>query len=314
MKAIPNMNEDEVSLKHLKALSLMLELKSLTKVADVLGTNQPTVSKILSKLRRYFGDPLFVRVGFSMNPTPRALEIAAPLRGLLAVSDVMRSSNTAFDPGKSTREFRVLATEVGMIVQIPAVMRELDRAGASLRLRAVPLDARHVSAKLETGEADIAFGAFPKEAGTLRRQKLYVDQYVSVVRKDHPHIDRISRADVYLRERHIIVTASSIGHAAHQQLEDSLTSKLRSDRIQLQVPSFVACAFVASETNAIGTMPARLVERLVKNLPIEAFTPPIPLPRIEISQIWHERVDRDAGHRWLRSRIYELFRTRRSTK
>jgi DNA-binding transcriptional LysR family regulator len=59
-------------------------------------------------------------------------------------------------------------------------------------------------------------------------------------------------------------------------------------------------------------MPVRLAERLVKNLPIEAFTPPIPLPRIEISQIWHERVDRDAGHRWLRSKIYELFRAGRS--
>jgi DNA-binding transcriptional LysR family regulator len=307
------MNEDEVSLKHLKALSLMLELKSLTKVADVLGTNQPTVSKILSRLRRYFGDPLFVRVGFSMNPTPRALEIAAPLHGLLAVSNVMRASSTVFDPGKSTREFRVLAAEVGMIILIPTLMRELDRAGATLRLRAVPLDARHVSAKLETGEADIALGAFPKEAGTLRRQKLYSDQYVSVVRKDHPHYSRLSKADAYLSERHIIVTASSIGHAVHQQLEDSLSSKLRPDRIQLQVPSFVACAFVVSQTNAIGTMPARLAEQLVKNLPIESFTPPLPLPRIEISQIWHERVDRDAGHRWLRRKIYEVFRPDRSS-
>jgi DNA-binding transcriptional LysR family regulator len=311
MVIIPAMNEDEMSIRHLKALSLMLELKSLTRVAEVLGTNQPTVSKILSKLRRYFGDPLFVRVGLSMNPTPRALEIAAPLHGLLAVSEILRSSNVGFNPAISTREFRILAAEIGMINLVPIVMRELERAGASLRLRAVPLDARHVSAKLEAGEADIALGAFPKEAGTLRRQKLYVDLYVSVVRNDHPRLDRLSKADAYLRERHIIVTASNIGHAAHQQLEDALISKIDPERIQLRVPSFVACAFVASQTNAVGTMPARLAERLVKNLPIAIFTPPLALPRIEISQIWHERVHQDAGHRWLRSKIYELFRTGR---
>jgi DNA-binding transcriptional LysR family regulator len=305
------MNEGEISLRHLKALSLLLELQSLTRVADVLDTNQPNVSKILSKLRRHFGDPLFVRVGLSMHPTPRALEIAEPLRGLLSVSDSLQASGASFDPGTSLREFKILVAEVGMVTLIPILMREFDRIGGNLRLRAVPLDARHVTAKLETGEADIALGAFTAEPGTTRRQKLYLDPYVSVVRKGHPRLGRLSQSEAFLQEHHIVVTASSTGHAAHQQVEKVLVAKVDPERIRLRVPSFVACGFVASQTDAIGTMPAKLANYLVNHLPISIFTPPLPLSRIEISQMWHERVDRDAGHRWLRAKIYELFRSRR---
>lgn len=301
------MNDGEISLRHLKALSLLLELRSLTKVAEVLGTNQPTVSKMLAKLRIHFGDPLFVRVGLSMHPTPRALEVSEPLRGLLAVSRVLHSSAAAFDPNTSNREFKVLVTEVGMVNIVPPLMRELERAGRYLRLKAVPLDSRHVSEKLETGEADIALGAFPKEVGNLRLQRLYFDPYASVVRKHHPRIERLSELDGFVQERHIIVNASSAGHAAHRQLDDALTSLLDPERVQLRVPSFVACAFVASQTDAVGTMPAKLATYLVRDLPIVMFTPPLSLPRIEISQIWHERVDRDGGHCWLRKRIFDLF-------
>lgn len=305
------MNDREISLRHLKTLSLLLEFHSLTRVADILDTNQPTVSKSLAKLRKHFGDPLLVRVGSSMHPTPRALEIAAPLKGMLAVSDVLHSPTVAFDPNTSTRLFKVLVTEVGMVNLVPPLMRELERAGRRLRLMAVPLDSRHVSEKLESGEADIALGAFPREVGSLRRQKLYVDPYASVVRKGHPRFDRLSGLDAFLAERHVVVTASSAGHAAHQQLDEALTSRIDPERIQLRVPSFVACALVATQTDAVGTMPARLASVLVQNLPIALFTPPMNLPRIEISQLWHERVDRDNGHRWLRTRIFELFRTRR---
>jgi DNA-binding transcriptional LysR family regulator len=304
------MKDSDIGLRHLKALSLLLEVRSLTRAAEILDVNQPTVSKMLARLRSHFGDPLFVRVGLVMQPTPRALEVMEPLRGLLAVSDLMRATTSSFDPATSEREFRVLVSEVGMIHLVPPLMRELDQSGQGLRLRAVPFDSRHVSSKLESGEADVALGAFPRESGPLRRQKLYADPYVSVVRKGHPRIDRLVRIAGFLRERHILVTASSTGHAAHGQLEKVLIDRLAPENIQLRVPSFVTCAFVASQSDAVGTMPERLASYLVRELPLETFKPPLALPRIEIAQVWHERVNRDAGHRWLRSRIYNLFRQR----
>jgi DNA-binding transcriptional LysR family regulator len=76
----------------------------------------------------------------------------------------------------------------------------------------------------------------------------------------------------------------------------------------MKVPSFLTCAYVASRTDTVGSLPARLADHLARDLKLEVFRTPLPLPRIEIAQFWHERVDRDAGHRWFRSRIAALYR------
>jgi DNA-binding transcriptional LysR family regulator len=305
-------DEDDISLRHLRVLTLLLEVRSLTRAAEILETTQPSISKVLGKLRGHFGDPLFVRVGLEMHPTPKAIELAQPLKGLLTTSDAMRAASAAFDPTTSTREFSVLVTEVGMIQLVPPIMRRLETEGPGLRLKALPLDSRQFGARLEAGEADIALGTFPGVAGTMRRQRLYSDGIVSVVRKDHPRLAQLSRADAFLRERHIVVTSSNTGHAAHRLLEQVFAAKLDNDRVQLRLPSFVAAAIVASRTDAAATMPERLAQYLAKDLGLAVFRTPLNLPRIEIGQFWHERVHQDRGHRWLRTVICDLFGTARA--
>jgi DNA-binding transcriptional LysR family regulator len=77
----------------------------------------------------------------------------------------------------------------------------------------------------------------------------------------------------------------------------------------LRVPSFIAGAIVAAETDGLATLPANLAKRLAAPLGLVAFETPISLPRIEITQYWHERYHRDAAHRWFRSVTSELFGT-----
>ena len=303
------MKKDDVSLQNLEVLTLLLEVGSLTRAAQILDTTQPTVSKILTKLRVHFDDPLFVRVGLSMHPTPRALGLAQPLKELLTRSAVMRSSASLFDPQLSKREFSMIVTEVGMIRLVPAIIAHLEKEGQGLRLRAVPLDSRQIEVRLEAGEADLAIGAFPGAAPNMRRQPLYTDTYVSVVRSGHPRFGRLTKADAFLRERHVIVTSSHAGHAAHQLVEQVLSSKLEPDRVHVRVPSFVASAFIASRADTVGTLPAQLAEYLVKDLHLKIFSPPLALSRIEIGQFWHERAHSDQGHRWFRAAIYKLFGT-----
>lgn len=301
------MNEDDISLRHLRVLTVLLEVGSLTRTAQILETTQPTISKILAKLRAHFGDPLLVRAGLSMRPTPKAIGLAEPLRELLATSAAMRSSAASFDPSASPREFSIIVTEVGMIALLPPIISHLERAGRGLRLKAAPFDSRQLEMRLEAGEADIALGAFPGAAPNMRHQRLYGDPYVSVARKGHPRLAKLILADSFLRERHIIVTSSTTGHAAHHLLDQVLKSRLEPDRVHVRVPSFVTSAFVASCTDAIGTLPARLAECLAANLGLAVFPTPLPLPPIEIGQLWHDRVHRDQGHRWFRATIHTLF-------
>lgn len=303
MREIPLLHDADISLRHLRALSLLLDVQNLTKAAELLGTNQPTVSKMLARLRLHFSDPLFVRVGHQMQPTPRAIELAESLRGLLAVADSMRAGPASFDPLATHREFRVLLSEIGMVHFVPLLMQALEKAGGGLRLRAMPLDSRSVTTKLESGEVDVAIGDFPREIGNIKRQKLYSEHYVSIVRRDHPRASRLTRLDEWLAERHILVTASSAGHGAHEHLERALLANLAPERIQLRVPSFIAAAHVVSRTDAVGTLPSKLAVYLSQDFPLVQVKPPPSLPKIEIAQIWHERMHRDQGNRWLRSVI-----------
>jgi DNA-binding transcriptional LysR family regulator len=111
----------------------------------------------------------------------------------------------------------------------------------------------------------------------------------------------------FVDQRHILVTASETGHAAHSQAERAISTRIAASNILLRVPSFLAGAIVASQTDGIVTLPANLANSVAAPLGLIAFKTPFALPRIEIAQYWHERFHRDAAHRWLRSMTSELF-------
>ncbi len=297
----------ELNLRELRILHALLHERSITRTAELLATTQPGISKVLRHLRAQFGDPLFVRNGHAMQPTAKALEIADQVRTLLGVADSLRASATAFDPVRSDRTFSLLLTDVGMIRFLPPLIAHVAAIAPRVNIRAMPLDSRQFELKLEAGEADLALGAFPKAPRHLRRQRLYFDGYVTVVRKGHPKIPAVRSRAGFLAQRHILVTASETGHAAHGTAQRVLTSQIAPGNIMLRVPSFIAGAIVAAETDGLTTLPANLAKRLAGPLGLAAFETPIALPRIEITQYWHERYHRDPAHRWFRSITSELF-------
>jgi DNA-binding transcriptional LysR family regulator len=297
----------ELNLRELRILHALLHERSITRTAELLATTQPGISKVLRHLRAQFGDPLFVRNGHAMQPTARALEIADQVRTLLGVADSLRTSAAVFDPIRSDRTFSLLLTDVGMIRFLPPLIAHVAAIAPGVNIRAMPLDSRQFELKLEAGEADLALGAFPKAPRHLRRQRLYFDGYVTVVRKEHPKIPAVRSRAGFLAQRHILVTASETGHAAHGTAQRVLTSQIAPGNIMLRVPSFIAGAIVAAETDGLATLPANLAKRLAGPLGLTAFETPIALPRIEITQYWHERYHRDPAHRWFRSITSELF-------
>jgi DNA-binding transcriptional LysR family regulator len=307
MMPMPGSNEHGVRLRDLEILDVVLREHSLTRAAEQLETTQPTISKVLARLRTQFQDPLLVRDGIRMRPTPRAAEIVTPLRALLLAADgIRRPARGVFDPGGSDRMFKLLLTDVGMIRFLPALTAQLAAAGPRLRLEAVPLDSRHFEAKLAAGEADLALGAFPGAPRDLRRQRLYADRYVSVVRRAHPQLRRLRSAGGFRRARHILVTASETGHGAHRVVQGALEAAIPPDQVLLRLPSFVAAAVVAAQTDGVATIPANLAHDLGR-LRLAVFRPPIAIPPIEVAQYWHERYQRDPGHRWLRQTCATLF-------
>jgi DNA-binding transcriptional LysR family regulator len=298
---------EELSLRDLRMLQVLLRECSITRAAEVLETTQPQISKRLAYLRSRFGDQLLVRNGHAMQPTAKGLEVAPQLKGLLDAADSLRADAQLFAPATSDRLFGLLVTDVGMVRFLPPLLARMAATAPHLRLRAVPLGAWQIESKLESGEADLALGAFPRAASHLRQQKLYSIGYVSVVRKDHPRLNQMRSLAGFGAERHILFTASEIGHAAHGQAERAISAKIAPSNVLLRVPSFLAGAIVASQTDGVATLPENLAASVAAQLGLAVFKTPLQLPRIEIAQYWHERFHRDAAHRWLRAMTFDLF-------
>jgi DNA-binding transcriptional LysR family regulator len=306
MKAVPGKHADDLDLHALRVLDVLFRERSLTRAAETLHTQQPALSKTLARLRRYFGDPLFVRVALHMEPTAKALELQKPVRALLDGLQRLRSEQTRFDPAQSTREFRVFTLDAGVIVMLPVVLKKLLEVAPGVRLRAAQVGLQSLHASLESGEIDLAIGEFPLLIPGIRRQKLFSGRHMCIFQKDHPRLSRSPSLATFLEEQHVFITAAGTGHP-HQIAERSLEEQLPAKNIIAHVPTFTAAAIIAKNTNAIATMPGPVASVLAHELDMQLAKPPIKLPEFEIAQYWHERFDRDPGNRWLRSVVNAQF-------
>jgi len=305
---MPSWNESDLKLRDLRVLEVMLTEGSLTRAAIRLNTTQPSLSKALARLRAHFDDPLLVRDGQIMRPTPKGAGMLTPIRELLgAASGIGNAADGRFDPASSSRKFRLIVSDVGMVLFLPTLTARLAASGAKLKLEAIPLGSHNFEARLASGEADLALGAYAKAPQDLRRQQLYADGYLSVVRQGHPRKRHLGRIAEFRVAQHIVVTASETGHSAHRMAQEVIEGAVTAEHVLLRLPSFIAAALVAAETDGVATLPANLAMSVKDRLQLATFQPPVKMPLISVAQYWHARYHRDPGHRWLRQTCFGLF-------
>ncbi|HVY58847.1 MAG TPA: LysR family transcriptional regulator [Xanthobacteraceae bacterium] len=295
-----------LDLHHLQVLDVLLREHSLTRAAKVLDVSQPALSKTLAQLRRYFGDPLFVRVALRMEPTAKAQQLEAPVRAVLAQMQALRSQHAPFDPKTSARTFNFCVVDAGVIKLLPPLVNLLLGVAPQIRLRAVQLDAEHLEPWLESGKIDFAMGSFPSLVKGIRRQRLWTERYVSVVRSGHPRIRGRPSLRTFAAEKHVLVSTQGTGHA-HRAAERALEAVIPSENIVCRVPMFIGAAVLAKHTDAVATLPWSIAAVLADDLNLDVITPPVAFPKIEIYQYWHDRFHREPGNQWIRSVFVSLF-------
>jgi DNA-binding transcriptional LysR family regulator len=307
MNIIPHGHSGELDLHHLRVLDVLLREHSLTRAAKVLNVTQPALSKTLARLRRYFDDPLFVRVSLRMEPTPKALELQAPVAAVLDHMRSLHREHVPFDPRTSNRTFTFCVVDAGVIKLLPPLVKLIAEGAPHVRLWAMQLEAQHLDSWLESGKVDFAMGAFPGLGKGIRRQPLWVERYVSVASRTHPRLSAEPSLKDFAAERHVLVSMPGSGHA-HQLAERAVEAVIPPENIICRVPIFIAAAIVAKHTDAVATLPYSIATVLGQDLDLKLITPPIKLPRIEIAQYWHERFHRDPGNQWIRGVFRTLFR------
>jgi DNA-binding transcriptional LysR family regulator len=296
----------ELDLNLLYALVALDNKRSVSAAAVSLGKSQPAVSAALSKLRSFFDDPLFVRSGNSMQPTPRAAALIDAARKVLERVGTDIVATPTFEAKTTHLTINIALSDVGEVVFLPAILKDLRRHAPNALVRSVSLPALEVAEGLESGTIDLAIGYFPDlKKSNFFQQGLFTDTFASLVRLDHPVTARKLSIKQYLELEHAVVHAES---RTEEVMERYLARKKIYRKVVLSTPHFASAPIIVAQSDLIVTIPeplARYFARASANL--RAIGLPFEPPRIQLKQFWHRKFHHDQRNAWLRSRVCDLF-------
>lgn len=284
-----------IDLNLLLVLHTVLSEGSVARAATKLHVTPPAVSNALARLRDLLGDPLLVRRGRGLVPTPRAVELAPRLASALRELELAIDENAAFDPRTTRRRFVLACPDAHHLVTVPRIAAELARVMPHAQLHVVSIDQLAASDGLSAGTVDAAVAPVGVDMHDLHAQHLYTDEPVLVVREGHPMGSRLTRAQ-FNALRHIDVWLlfgrPGIGN---QLAEDYMRRHGLVRQIAVIVPGFAAAAAIAAHSDLAAGMPRQVAEKLAEQLPIKLHRLPAPPMRIDVQLVWHTRTHHDPG-------------------
>ncbi len=286
--------------------SLMIE-RNVTRAAKRIGLSQPAMSNALSRLRRTFDDPLLVRSPEGMKPTAAALALIAPVRAALAQLRAALEEKPTFDPAASKRTFSLSTSDhVEMTLIAPLVAKVFDQAArVSLRLTRPRTLFLPPTVQALADSIDLAIGFFPDVPAldaSIHSEVLWEEQSVVVARKAHPRITGKLTLRQFAAEHHAAVFYKTEGQGF---IDTLLEQKGLSRRAAVIVPHFASVPFVVAASDLIATVPERTAQQFAKQLKLQVLSPPIAIPPFRMTMVWHERMEADLAHLWLRGLIVE---------
>lgn len=288
-------------------LNLLLTLDALLAEGSVAGAarrlrlSPSAMSRSLARLREATGDPLLVRAGRGLVPSPRALALRERIGPLVQEAQAALRPAADLDLATLEREF-TLRTREGFVENFgAALLARVAREAPGVRLRFVPKADRD-SGPLRDGSVDLETGIVGSTTGPeLRAQALFRDRFIGVVRPGHPLARGKITAQRYAAGRHVVVArrGSKPGH-----VDEALSALGLSRDIAVTVAGFSEALAIARGTDLIATVPERHTGQLRDGL--LSFDLPLAMEPFAVSLLWHPRMDGDAAHRWLRACVRDV--------
>ena len=296
------MNLARVDLNLLVALDVLLDECHVTRAAERMGLSQPGMSNMLARLRELVDDPILVRTGDGMRPTPRALELVGPVReALRGIEGAL--SPSGFDPATADMMLRVSASDYVEFVLLPDLVERLSAEAPGIQLMIRPQEPVTPTEMLYRGEVDLAIGFQPGEVRNCHQQALFEESFGCIVRADHPRVvDGRIDLDTYVELPHILMTMRGDRTSFIDVILDRYGKKRH---IGIYVPHFLVIPPLLTRGDYIVTLTRRVVDSFTGGQ-LQAVEPPFDMPRFTITQFWHERTHHDPAHRWLRGVVAEV--------
>lgn len=298
-----------VDLNLLLTLHWLLAERNVTAAAAKLGLSQPAASRALSRLRDVFGDPLLVKVGGEMAPTPLAEKLQPQLSHVIEqCRDVLRVSGP-FVPGEQSGRFRIACSDyVGVLAA--AVWQEIVSSDAPAMELDLVTPTLETARELVTGQVDICIipdNVAIKLPSTIDRDAFVMrpildQEFVSAVRIDHPLAGTKIGIEEYLALDHVLITPEG---SARGMVDTALAKIGRERRIKYRAQSFLMGVPLVRYTDCVITGPRPLLQTRAESLYL--FEPPIAVAPTTLCAVWHPNWTQDPRHRWVRDRLFEAL-------
>jgi DNA-binding transcriptional LysR family regulator len=297
--ATPGVKWGAIDLNLFVVFDAVMQERSVTQAGNRLGLSQPAMSHALARLRHMLKDELFIRSPKGMVPTPRAEQLGLPVRAAL---DGLQHSlePTQFDPSKATRTFRVAVDNYAAVVLVGPLAARINKIAPQVTLEFRPTGTLNSPDLLDRGEIDLAIGTFAEQGERFSRQLLLQDEFVAILRKNHPATGTRELAiEKFAALPHLEI--SSVRHAT-DFIDQALARRKLTRRIALRAP-FLSAVRILVASDMVSVFPRRIAEELVR------YRPPVirrlshSSPIIETAMIWPRRLDNQPAHRWLREMV-----------
>ncbi|WP_251978769.1 LysR family transcriptional regulator [Salinicola avicenniae] len=291
-----------VDFKLLIVFETLMQERSVSRAAERLFLGQPATSAALARLRDLFEDPLLVRTGRQMTPTPRALEIYEQLQPALdAISNVL-SHTHEFDPATSEAVFRVGFSDDVEFALLPALLQRLRTEAPGIVLVVRRADLYLMPELLNTGEVTVAVGYAGEQLPANAKRRILRQSRPRVLRADNR--PGALSLDDYCARPHALV---SFDGDLNGYVDELLKGHDKRRRIVLAVPQFNSLASLLRGTDMVATVPDYAAEVLAAQGGLRVDELPLERAPMPLSMVWQSVYDNDPAERWLRSRIQMMF-------
>jgi DNA-binding transcriptional LysR family regulator len=287
-------------------LDTLLAEGSVARAAHRLRLSASAMSRALARLRATTGDPLLVRAGRGLVPTPRAIELRDEVHRLVQDADAVLRPAAALDLERLVRTFTLRTSEGFVETFGPNLIARAGKEAPGVRLRFMQKSDKE-STPLRDGSVDLETGVVgPTTGPEVRTQALFRDRFIGVVRKGHP----LSRGRItparYAGCRHVLVSRRGLDGGL---VDEALKPLGLKREIVTIVGGFATALALARSSDLIASVPEWHTGGLQSGM--YGFALPFPMPEVTVSMLWHPRLDADPAHRWLRGCVRDACVKRR---
>jgi DNA-binding transcriptional LysR family regulator len=304
-----------VDLNLFRVFDAIMLHRSVRKASQMLSVTPSAVSHALNRLRQTIDDELFIPGELGMEPTRRALELAAAVREGLESFELALTTKP-FVPMAAVRTFRIAASDHTSVVILPSLVKRLVKNAPLVDLRVFPLSRLDVVRELESGQIDLVIGWFGDLPGRMRRATLYREEEAIVVRAGHPLTqERVTKQRLFEFSHVVVELTGTEEHKADGFVYDKGVARrvwieralleFQDENIDLVgraavcVPHFAAVPPLLLATDMVATLPRRLALWTAAHFPLVLLDPPYTPKTVEIEIVCDQSADRDKGLQWL---------------